>query len=236
LNEKIKLASCRRLIFQFLSRCQLKKVGFLISVLVPLSSVAQDVNTQVSGHVIDIVSGQPLSSINISFNGTHYNSRSDEDGKFVLSAPGSFTRVTFSYVGYESVTKIIKPGQTNELQIRLRSSQNQLNEVSISSKNRKKYRNKGNPAVELIQQVIDHKPINRMESSDYLQYDQYERIGLSLFNLPAALLNMGYIRKFKFMLDTVSKINGKKQTSLPVYFNEKLTQNFFRGNEYYQIY
>lgn len=228
LNEKIKLASRGRIIFQFFSRYQLNKAGFLFFILVPLWSTAQDVSTQVSGQVTDVVTGQPLSSINISFNGSHHNSRSDENGKFVLSAPGSFTRVTFSYVGYESVTKNIKPGQANELQIRLRSSQNQLNEVSISSKNRKKYRNKGNPAVELIQQVIDHKPINRMESTDYLQYDQYERIGMSLFNLPSALLNMGYIRKFKFMLDTVSKINGKKQTSLPVYFNEKLTQNFFR--------
>lgn len=229
LNQKIKTASRERVIFQFFSSDQLKKIGFLLSLLLPLSSIAQDVNTKVSGRVTDAVTGQALSSINISFEGTQYHTRSGADGEFVLSAAGAFTRVTFSYVGYESITRTINAGQVNELQIQLHGgSQNQLHEVAISSKNRQKYRNKGNPAVELIQQIIDHKQMNRMESTDYLQYDQYERIGLSMFNLPSGLLNMGYIQKFKFMLDTVSKINGKKQTSLPVYFNEKLSQNFFR--------
>lgn len=228
LNEKIKFASRGQIIFQFFNRDQLQKVGLLLCLLVPISSVAQDINTQINGKVTDAVTGQALSSINVSFNGTQYHTRSGVDGTFVLSAPGSFIRVTFSYVGYESITRTIKAGQLNELQIQLHNSQNQLNEVSISSKNRQKYRNKGNPAVELIQQVIDHKQMNRMESTDYLQYDQYERIGLSAFNLPDGLLNMGYMKKFKFMLDTVSIINGKKQTSLPVYFNEKLSQNYFR--------
>lgn len=214
LNKKIKLASIGWLIFN--------------SLLVPLVGAAQDVNTQVSGQVTDAVSGQALSSINVSIDGTQYHTRTGEDGRFVLNAPGSFTRITFSYVGYQSITRTVKPGQLNELGVQLHGGQNDLREVSISSKNRQKYKNKGNPAVELIQQVIDHKQMNRMESTDYLQYDQYERIGLSLFNLPDGLLNMGYIQKFKFMLDTVSKIEGKKQASLPVYFDEKLTRNFFR--------
>ncbi|MGZ3874159.1 MAG: DUF5686 family protein [Mucilaginibacter sp.] len=184
--------------------------------------------TRVSGRIIDAVSGKPLSSININFGGTAYGTHSDQDGKFSLSAPGTFTHVEFTYVGYTTVTKIVKAGQANELLIRLRSSQTQLKEVSVTSGKNKKYRNKGNPAVALIQEVINHKAQNRMESADYLQYDQYERIGLSLFHLSPKLVNGHFFSRYKFLLDTTSKINGQTQTSLPVLFSEKITQNYYR--------
>ncbi|WP_428331389.1 DUF5686 family protein [Mucilaginibacter sp.] len=226
----------RMLLFKYTEKS--KKLSLLLFLIIPLSVAAQQSNTlksksdtvftRVSGVIADAVSGQPLPFISIRFNGSDYGVNSDKMGQFTLSAPGSFTHITFSYVGYQSVTKVIKPGQSNKLQIRLHSSQTQLKEVSISSGKNKKYRNKGNPAVELIQQIIDHKPQNRMESSDYLQYDQYERIGLSFFNLSPKFINGRFFSKYKFMLDTTQKINGVKQTSLPVFFSEKLSQNYYR--------
>ncbi|WP_158795588.1 DUF5686 and carboxypeptidase-like regulatory domain-containing protein [Pedobacter sp. L105] len=235
-NRKTKLASTGKLMYPLLDKAQLKKLSFLLLILAPFISAAQKVDstaqvtTLVKGKVMDAVSGQSLASINISFSDNHIGTRSDAEGSFTLSAPGLFSRVTFSYVGYQSVTKIIKAGQVNELQIRLHGSQNQLKEVAISSGKLKKYKNKGNPAVELIQQVINHKEQNRMQNTDYLQYDLYERIGLSVFDMSPKLLNSHFFSKYKFMLDTASRINGQKQTSLPVYFNEKLSQNFYRKN------
>jgi hypothetical protein len=190
------------------------------------SSPAQSV-TRVSGTVIDAVSGQPLPFISIHFNGSTYGTNSDKQGKYTLSAQGSFNHVTFSYVGYQPITKTIKPGQSNELVVRLHSSQTQLKEVSVTSGKGKKYKNKGNPAVELIQQVINHKDKNRMESSDYLQYDQYERINLFFSNIPSQLMNSRFFRMYKFMLDTV-KSNGQTQVLFPAYFSEKLFQNYYR--------
>jgi hypothetical protein len=186
--------------------------------------------TRVTGQVTDAVSGQPLPSISIRYMSSGYGTSSDKQGKFVLGAPGSYTRVLFSYIGYQSVTKTIKAGQTNELQIRLHSSQTELKEVSILSDRRGHYRNKGNPAVELIQQVIDHKEQNRMEHSDYLQYDQYERIGLSFFDLPSKFIRSRFFNKYKFMLDTTQIINGQPTTTFPVYISEKVFQNYYRKN------
>lgn len=196
----------------------------------PALVFAQQNVTTVTGKVVDGTSNQPLPFISISFNGSHYGTTSDKDGKFSLSARGDYNRVNFSYVGYQPVTKAIAPGKANELSIRLFSSQTQLKEVSISSGKKQRYRNKGNPAVELIQKVIDHKDQNRMESADYVQYDEYERIGLSLFNLSQKLINSRFFSKYKFMLDTASYINDKKQTSLPGYFSEKLSRHYYRKN------
>ncbi len=184
--------------------------------------------TSVSGQVTDAVSGQPIPFTSIRFTGSAYGASSDKQGRFMLSVPGGFNRVTFSIIGYQSVTRTIKPGRMNELQARLAISQTQLKEVSV--KGSKRYRNKGNPAVELIQEVIDHKEQNRMESSDYLQYDQYERTGLFFSNLSPKLFNNRYLRQYSFMLDSSQKINGKAQTTLPVFFSEKLLQNYYRKN------
>ncbi len=184
--------------------------------------------TQVNGRVINEFSGQPLSYVNVKFTGSNIGTNTDNEGKFSLSAPGSFTHITFSSEGYQKVVKAINGGQNNNINVKLKPSQTQLREVVINSGKSKRYRNKGNPAVELIQQVIDHKNQNRMESTDYLQYDRYERIGLSLFNLSPKLTNSHFFSKYKFMLDSTTVINGQKQTSLPVFFTEKLYQNYFR--------
>ena len=246
-NRIINLVSRNQVIspiFRFPIVPGLKKIIYLLLVLSPLSSAAQQPDstiagkkqlnvqtvTTVSGLVVDDVSGRPLPFIGVNFNGSRYGVSTDRVGRFILSATGSYSRVTFSYMGYQSVTKTIKPGQANELQIRLHSSQTQLKEVSVVSGKKKKYTNKGNPAVELIQQIIDHKEQNRMESADYLQYDQYEKIALSFFHLPPKFINSHFFSKYKFMLDTTQKINGQSETTLPVYFSEKLFQNYYRKN------
>jgi hypothetical protein len=226
-------------LLKFLNANRLKQSGCFGLTLISLNVAAQQTDslkkkdqtrvvTQVNGRVTDAVSGVPLSFISVSFSDSRYGTNTNKLGNFTLSAPGFFSRVTFSQMGYQTITKIIIPGQVNELNVRLHSSQTQIKEVSVTSGKSKRYRNKGNPAVSLIQQIINHKDENRMESSDYLQYDQYERIGLSFFNLSQKFINGGFFSKYKFMLDTTLKINGQAQTSLPVYFSEKLSQNYYR--------
>lgn len=201
--------------------------GLLLLMCCPLLLLAQS-NTVVKGRVVDAGTGKPLSFITVAFPGSRFGTSTNADGAFNLSATGAFTRVSFSFIGYQTVIRNIKPNQINELNIRLSSTQTQLKEVSVVSAGKKKYRNKGNPAVELIQQVIDHKDQNRMQSADYLQYDQYERIGLSLFNLSQKFVNGGFFRKYQFMLDSSQVVNGKKETVLPVFFGEKISRHYYR--------
>lgn len=183
--------------------------------------------TTIKGRVTDVDTHHPLPLINVKINGSRYGTVTDQQGDFYLSAPGSYNRVTFSYVGYQQVTKSIAPGKDNVLNVSMHSSQTQLKEVAITSGKKKRYRNKGNPAVDLIREVINHKEENRMTSADYLQYEQYERINLSFVDIPAALINNRFFKMYKFMLDTVR--NGeKKQALLPAYFSEKVFRNYYR--------
>jgi hypothetical protein len=223
---------------------QLKKSLCFTLLLIPLFSAAQQTDslktttdnadkttqpvTQVGGTIKDAATGRPLPFINVRFTGSTSGTSSDQQGDFNLRRPGLYSKVTFSYVGFQSLTKSIKPGQANELHVMLRASQTQLKEVAITSTKKVRYRNKGNPAVELIQQVIDHKPENRAASADYLQYDQYERTGFSFFDISPRLIRL--FDKYKFMLDTTVKVNGQTRTSLPVFFTEKLSENYYQKN------
>jgi len=183
--------------------------------------------TTISGVVVDDATGQLLPFIEISFAGSKFGTTSGKDGRFELSAPGKFSQASFSYVGYQTIIKSIKSGQANVLRVQMHSSETQLKEVSVVSGKKPRYRNKGNPAVELIQLVIDHKPLNRMESTDYLQYNQYERVNLWVVNPPAALLDNRYFKMYKFMLDS-TKADGQSKALLPVFVSEKQFQYYYR--------
>jgi hypothetical protein len=186
--------------------------------------------TGVNGVITDAVSGKPIAQVMVSFANNNYGTSSDDHGNYALSATGLYKQVKFSSVGYKPVIKTISPGKDQVLNVKLQNSQTQLKEVVIKSAKKNRYRNKDNPAVALIQQVIDHKSINKMEDADYLQYDQYERIGFTLTNLSAKFINSKYFNKYRFLLDTTQVINGKKQTTLPIYMSEKLSQYFYRKN------
>lgn len=194
------------------------------------SKASANTVTTVTGTVTDVATGQPLEFITVSFVGTNRSVATDHSGHYSLSASGTYKQVSFSFVGYTKVVKDIRPGQSNQVSVKLKSSQTELKEVQVVSGKEVKYRNKGNPAVELIQQVIDHKAQNRMASADYVQYNEYERIALSLFNIPQKIINSKFFSKYKFMLDTTSYLNGQRQTSMPGYISEKLSRQYYRKN------
>ncbi|NNU34361.1 hypothetical protein HK413_09790 [Mucilaginibacter sp. S1162] len=195
-------------------------MGFL---LLGLRATGQQMVTTVTGQVVDAASGEPLRSVSVSLVGSNFGGRTDSLGRFRLAGTGKFSQVEFSCVGYLPVVKTVVPGQMSKLQVLLVRSATELASVTIASAKVQRYRNKGNPAVALIQQVINHKSENRAESAAYLQYEQYERMGLSFFNLPQQVVESKFFSKYRFMLDTV-----QGQTFLPVLLEEKLSAMYYR--------
>lgn len=183
--------------------------------------------TTATGRVTDATDGRPLPFVTVMFTGSKYATSTDSLGTFHLSKTGSFTKITFSQTGYQPMLKTIRAGEINTLEVSLRPSQTQLKAVTVTAK-KQNYRNKDNPAVALIRQVIAHKDANRMSSAAYLQYHQYERTGLSFFNLPQKFVNGRFFSKYQFMLDTVADANGQQRVLLPVLQQEKLSDVYYR--------
>lgn len=184
--------------------------------------------TKVAGKVLDAATKLPLANITVEFIGGTNATQTDEQGRFVLSTSAACSQIKFSHIQYKTLIVAIKSGTSQRLNVSMEESKTQLREVAVNAGKKKRYHNKDNPAVALIQEVINHKESNRMLSTDYLQYDQYERIGFSFFDLSKKFLNSHAFNKYKFLLDTSMVIDDSVRTALPVYMAEKYSEVYSR--------
>lgn len=206
-----------------------KKLKQLILVVLALFSTwITDAQTVISGIIKDAATQQPLSFVSVYFKGDK-GVVSSENGTYTLSTTNTkLTKIEFSYGGYNVVSKLITPGKQTTLNINL--EQQAMVEVIVKTNKRAKYSNKDNPAVELIRKVIDNKSSNRLNSYDFVQYQQYEKILLSLTNKPEKLMKNKLLKNYQFVLENgdTSKIAGK--TLLPVYLEEHLADKYYSKN------
>ena len=215
------------------SHMNFKNIYFKIFLLLPLlllslATFAQE--TRVSGVITDAKTNQTLPFVNVFAADSSVNITADEEGKYILtSKPGRpFNRIKVSFVGYKPTIINVKSGQEQVVNIKLVPIAQQLSEVVIRSGKKTRYRNKDNPAVELIRQVIAHKEQNRPESYDYVQNKEYDKMMFSVLNVSPAVAEKKFFRKYKFLLDNRDSTTIPGKNLLPIYLDEKLSQNYYR--------
>jgi hypothetical protein len=154
---------------------------------------------------------------------------SNEDGSYSIQSNNSkYTTLIFSYTGYKKIIKKIISGKEQTVNIDFETT-NSLSTVVIKTR-RGKYRNKDNPAVELIDKVIANKEKNKITAYDFVQYQEYEKLGLSLTNKPEKIMNNRLFKNYKFILENVDTTTLEGKALVPVYLEEKLSQNYYRKN------
>jgi hypothetical protein len=188
--------------------------------------------TTVTGTVTDAATRQSLPGVSVSFTGTETGTSADNNGHFKLGATGDLTRVTFSFIGYKTVTKDIIPGKEQVVIVALTEDTHLLKEVVVNSGKKVRYRNKNNPAVELIRKVIEHKKQNRLENYNYAEYHQYEKMVFFLSDLSEKFKNKGIFKRYQFLFRTQDSTQMGGKNLLPIYMEEKLADNYFRKNPY----
>ncbi|HJP64098.1 MAG TPA: DUF5686 family protein, partial [Mucilaginibacter sp.] len=202
----------------------------LFILLACLSFAAGAQNTIVTGRITDAQTNQPLPFVSVSFPGTSIGVNSDNNGKYRLESGKPYTQLKFSFVGYKSVIRTIVAYKEQVINVKLQSDVQTLQAVTIKSGKKKRYRNKGNPAVELIRQVIAHKDSNRMQSYDYTEYQQYEKLQFSFINVSDNFFKNKLTHNYKFLYDNRDTTDLPGKSLLPVYQEEKITQTYYRKN------
>ncbi len=122
------------------------------------------------GTVIDATNHEPLSNASIYDKAARKGTRSDSLGRFTLSVPdgSAGTTLVVSIVGYKSQTILVTAAAMKDsFGIALVPEAQKMQQVVVTNAREGKYRNKNNPAVELIRKVIANKDNNRPESLDY---------------------------------------------------------------------
>lgn len=100
---------------------------FAGAILCSLQLLAQ--NTTLTGTVIDSKTGKPISDVTVTATGTNVGTQTDANGKYSISVPASAKTLTFSYVGYQAITRAI--GRLATLDVELVESQSDLSEVVV---------------------------------------------------------------------------------------------------------
>ncbi|MFD2935757.1 DUF5686 and carboxypeptidase-like regulatory domain-containing protein [Spirosoma flavum] len=208
--------------------CAPRQTALLLSWLLFFSSMTTRAQTTVTGTIIDGANNQPLPFANIVFVGTTIGTTSNEQGVYNLVATGNFTKITVSFIGYQSVTKTITPGTTQQLTIRLEADSHLLNEVVIHRGKQERYRNKNNPAVELIRNVISHKEQNQIGHYAYAAYEEYDKLQFSLSSLSSNVSKRKIFQKYRFLLDNRDTLTLPGKSLLPVYLEEKISEYYYR--------
>lgn len=205
----------------------LKFTIFFLFVVFSLTTFAQEV-TRIKGKVIDATSKQPMPFVNVTFVGANVGATTDFDGNYYIETQWATSKLLASFVGYKIDTLKVVKGKTQTLNFSLKETSITMQEVTIVGE-KAKYRNKDNPAVDLIKEVIDRKGKNRKEAMQFYEYNKYEKIEIDLNNISEEFLKKGWLKKhFQIVLDNIdtSEINGKP--FLPIFLRETASKVYYR--------
>jgi hypothetical protein len=212
-----------------------RRYGILSAISVLLWLFASDVTAQteikytVRGVITDATTKEPLAFASVSAAMRNIGTRTDDNGRFSLITGFTIRQIKVSYIGYKTQTISVayNNNQLAELDIRLEPEAQLLKEVVVKPK---KYRNKDNPAVELIELVVKNRDANRVENFNTFHEEQYEKIMMGVSQLSEKTKNRRILRSWKFALDNTdtSKLSGSGV--MPAYLQETV-QDFYSKSD-----
>ena len=150
--------------------------------------------TSISGVVVDGDTGETLPFVQIYFLKSTTNkgmvasevgTTSDIDGKFHISNAEGYTTLHFQMLGYKTEMLTLRKGQNRkDVKVKLTPDVYGLQDIVVTPKHRKRdYKRKGNPAVELIKNVIANKDSFNVRTVDQYTAESYSRMSFALDNV-----------------------------------------------------
>ena len=197
-------------------------VLFFFLLLLPLCVAAQE---NITGYVIDDVTGDSLGFVTVQYKGQKLNTICDHRGYFSIPKHVGW-KLTFSAVGYKTRTITVEKG-THRLLPSLKPDNKMLSEVTVKTK-RSRYRRKNNPAVELMRKVIEHKKKTELSLRDHYQYTKYQKITLALNNITPDMITDPKFAKYPWLTEQVEKCELTGKLIMPLSVDETVTQKIYR--------
>jgi len=207
---------------------KLRRKLLSLSFFILSATIIHAQNTLVSGTVTDAANKKALPFVAVTFQGTTTGVNTDNNGKYVISSDQPVTKLKVSYLGYKDVIINLKTGAEQIINVRLVPVANQLNEVVVRSGKKPKYRNKDNPAVELIRKVIANREKNRPQNYPYVEYKEYDKMQFSFANLKKSITDKKWLQKYNFVLKNRDSTTVPGTVLTPIFLDEKLTQYYYR--------
>ncbi len=191
---------------------------FILSLIISLNkSIAQN-NFIISGSVKKEGTGKPIQNATIHLQRNNSNTLSNIDGSFKFYSPGWQDSLVITSVGFESLSILLQYNNLTNLQIMMKTKTNALAEVIIGLTKK--------PGKSFTQKVINHKKDNNPSRFSSYSYQRYTRNELDIDHIDFKKASGSGLKSL--MLKTYNSIdsNAKDDKELPVYFAERLTNNY----------
>jgi hypothetical protein len=183
----------------------------------------------IKGIVSDIQTNQPITSASITLMDLSHVTKTSSNGRFKitlnLSESSLFKQIRVSCVGYKSEIIQVPEDHSLDVTIKLTQQTQSLKEVTVK---KQKYRNKKNPAVELIENVIANKNKNKKESLPYYENEKYEKIEFAFDDITSKFKQKKIFKHFQFMFIPKDSSSEKGTEILPIYLKETLSNHYYR--------
>ena len=174
--------------------------------------------TKVSGIVLDN-SKQPIPYANIVFKGSNTGVVSNEDGRFYIESPETYTEIIVSFVGFPDKTVKLPKAVNYDFKVILTEG-NTLKEVKIYAGKTSK---KNNPALDILRKIWERRRKNGLKMFKQYQFEKYEKVEFDMNTIDSAFMKSKIFKGMEFVFKNIdtSKVTGK--TYLPIFINEALS-------------
>ncbi|MES2545810.1 MAG: DUF5686 family protein [Bacteroidota bacterium] len=193
----------------------MKKIFLLFLVLLSNLILAQ---TKISGIVVDD-DNQPVPYANVFFKNSTEGIVTNEDGRFYLESPKTYTEVVVSFTGFDTKEVPLPRAVNYNFKIQISSGEKLKEVVVFTGKTSKK----NNPALDILRKIWERKRKNGLYMFDQYQMDKYEKVEFDMNTIDSAFMKNRIFKGMEFIFKQVdtSKVTGK--TYLPVFINEALS-------------
>ncbi len=195
---------------------------FLLCILMVSFSTMHAQETVISGKVTDQLTNEPIPFATLVLKGTSAGTNTDLDGNYRLQSMNPSDTLICTLIGYDVVKMRVKKGQTQTINIVMKASKVQLQEVVVNAGE--------NPANIIVRNIIKHKDQNDPSRRESYQYEVYNKLEFDLTNISEDFKKKKLLKPFAFIWDNIDSTETNSKPFLPFFISETLSDVYFRNN------
>ncbi|GGG96339.1 membrane protein [Polaribacter pacificus] len=195
---------------------------FSFSLICLFLSCASFAQLKLSGVVVD-QNNQPLPFVNVYIENTTEGDVTNENGLFSFITTKKRGNLEISFMGY-TAQSIRFTAKKNQFSIMLVEESNQLDEIIIVSKPKKRLRKKENPAYRILKEVWKRKKTNGLKLFDAYQYTTQKTTEIGLNNLDTLFLKKVFTDKTDNTITRLPVDNNGINFYIPLFMSEDVIE------------
>lgn len=197
---------------------------FLIAGILPATARAQ---SRISGKVVDD-NGEVVPYTTVRLKGTSTGCTTDNNGNFSFIGPISGQTLLITAIGYKDFELALDSKTRFPLKVQLHDATYGIQEVEIKPK-RERYVRKGNPAVDLIKELIEKKDREDIRNTERYSRDRYEKLCIALDNFNEEKQHKSPYKHFEFLKDYVDTSAVSGRPILNVSMRELVATDYYQN-------